>query len=230
MSEHILREIEKLKRKILSLSALVEERVQQAIQSVNEKNAPLAQKIIDGDIEVDQMEVDVEEECLKILALYQPVAIDLRFVVAVLKINGDLERVGDLAVNIAERALFLAKQDPSIAVPDFTEMIQKSLAMLRLALDSLMMRDIALARHVCMLDDEIDEMNRRIFGTVQAGIVSNPARIEPLLHFLSISRHLERIADYATNVAEEVIYMIKGEIIRHRVEVFIAQTESDGAQ
>ena len=157
-------------------------------------------------------------------------AIDLRFVVAVLKINGDLERIGDLAVNIAERSLFLAKQDFPIAVPDFTEMILKSVAMLRQALDSLMMRDISLARHVCMLDDEVDEMNRRIFGTVQAGILSNPARIEPLLHFLSISRHLERIADYATNVAEEVIYMIKGEIIRHRVEMFIAQTASEGAQ
>jgi len=220
MKRHMDREIEKLKKHILTLSALAEERVQQAVQAISARNAELAAQVIERDTEVDLMEVDIEEECLKVLALYQPVAGDLRFVVAVLKINNDLERIADLAVNIAERADFLARHKP-VAIPlDFEIMSEKSQAMLRKSLDALMTMNAALAHEVGMEDDEVDELNRQMYLKVQEAMRKQPERIECLVHVLSISRHLERIADYATNIAEDVVYMIEGEIIRHKAEVY----------
>jgi phosphate transport system protein len=218
MSLHLKREIDTLKKKILSLSALVEESVQQAVASVKKKDEALATKVIDADIEIDQMEVSVEEDCLKILALYQPVATDLRFVVAVLKINDDLERIGDYAVNIAERSLYLATKDTSTILFDFSLMAQKTQLMLKESLDSLVNSDLTLAKHVCASDDEVDALNRETYDHVKAGICKHPEMVGCFLHQLSISRHLERIADLATNIAEDVIYMVEGEIVRHRTE------------
>jgi len=164
------------------------------------------------------MEVDVEEECLKILALYQPVAIDLRFIITALKINNDLERIGDLAVNIAERSEFLARQ-PEVHVPlDLEKMTEKTQSMLTKSLDALVNMDCDLAHQVCAADDEVDAMNRQMYLTVQDGIRQHPEQLESLIHLLSASRHLERIADHATNIAEDVIYMAEGQIVRHRAE------------
>jgi phosphate transport system protein len=218
MPRHLQREIEKLKKKILALGAVVEESVQKAVRSIQDRDVELAGKIINNDVETDHIEVDVEEECLKILALYQPVATDLRFIVAVLKINNDLERIGDLAVNIAERAAFLATQE-RISFPfNFEEMAGKTQSMLKRSLDALVNSNAELAREVCAADDEVDAINRQMYIQVQQGIRSHPEQMEALIHFLSISRHLERIADHATNIAEDVIYMIEGEIVRHRTE------------
>ncbi|MEW5800915.1 MAG: phosphate signaling complex protein PhoU [bacterium] len=224
MPQHLEREIERLKRKILSLSTLVEEGVQKAVKSVEQRNTKLAASVIENDLKIDHTEVDVEEECLKVLALYQPVAIDLRFIVAVLKINNDLERIGDLAVNIAERAVFLATQ-PKIEIPfDLQGMAEKSQAMLKRSLDALVNMDSQLAREVCASDDEVDALNRDMYTRVQTGINQHPAEVESLIHFLSISRHLERIADHATNIAEDVIYMVDGEISRHKTEDYKSHT------
>lgn len=218
MPIHLQREIESVKRQILTLSAIVEKGVRQAVRSVSERDSRLANQVIELDSDIDQMEVDIEEECLKILALHQPVAIDLRFVIAVMKINNDLERVGDLAVNIAERTLFLAAHDP-IALPyDLGEMSEKTQAMLRKSLDALMSLDAALAHQVCVSDDDVDEINRQMFGYIQTAIQRTPDQVQSLINYLSVSRNLERIADYATNIAEDVIYMIEGEIVRHRTE------------
>jgi len=216
MSAHLHVEIEKLKKKIVALTAVVEDAVRKAVKSVDDGNAELAQQLIDGDTDIDRTEVDIEEDCLKLLALYQPVATDLRFIVAVLKINNDVERVGDLAVNIAERALFLCTQEP-IDVPfDFAEMRRKTLAMLRDSLGALMNMDARLARQVRALDDEVDEINREMYLKIGQAVRKNPHHIERLLSYLSASRHLERIADYATNIAEDVIYLIEGQIVRHK--------------
>jgi phosphate transport system protein len=218
MPKHLQREIEKLKKKILSQSALVEETVQRSGRCVKERNIDLAEQIIANDEQIDNAEVDVEEECLKILALYQPVATDLRFIVAVLKINNDLERIGDLAVNIAERAIFLATQ-PSMRFPfDFDLMVGKTQSMLKRSLDSLVNYDASLARDVCADDDQIDSINRDAYEEIQIALKQQPDQMESLIHLLSISRHLERIADHATNISEDVIYMIEGEIVRHRTE------------
>jgi phosphate transport system protein len=166
------------------------------------------------------MEVEVEESCLKILALHQPVATDLRFIIAVLKINNDLERVGDLAVNIAERALFLAAQPETKIDFDFTSMVVRTQEMLKKSLDVLVNLNARLAYEVCAFDDEIDAMNRQMYLIVQEAMNAHPEQVEHLLHLLSASRHLERIADHATNIAEDVIYMIKGEIVRHKSEEY----------
>jgi phosphate transport system protein len=220
MKRHLDREIDKLKKHILTLSAMAEERVQQAVEAVNARKAALAAQVVERDNEVDMMEVDIEEECLKILALYQPVAGDLRFVVAVLKINNDLERIADLAVNIAERADFLARHAPVDIPLDFEIMSEKSQAMLRKSLDALMTMNAALARQVGADDDEVDELNRQMYLKIQEAMRRHPDQIDCLIHLLSVSRHLERIADYATNIAEDVVYMIDGDIIRHKAEMY----------
>lgn len=220
MKRHMDREIEKLKKEILTLSALVEERVREAVQAVSTRNSELAEQVIERDSDVDQMEVDIEEDCLKILALYQPVASDLRFVVAVLKINNDLERVADEAVNIAERADFLAHHAPVDLPLNFDIMMEKSQAMLRKSLDALMTMNTGLAYQVGRDDDEVDDLNRRMYEIVQEAMSRQPERIDCLIHVMSISRHLERIADYATNIAEDIVYMIEGEIIRHNAEIY----------
>lgn len=218
MPKHLQREIENLKKKILSLGARVETTVHDAMRSIETRDAALARKIIEEDIQIDQTEVEVEEECLKILALYQPVAIDLRFIVAVLKINNDLERIGDLAVNIAERSSYLAGQ-PEVNVSfDFAQMSEKTEAMLNKSLDALVNLSSQLAHEVCMSDDAIDNMNRQAYLRVQEAIRKHPDQMSSLIHLLSVSRHLERIADHATNIAEDVIYMIDGEIVRHKTE------------
>ena len=220
MTMHMQREIEKLKKLVLSLGAEVEENVHKAVQALQARDHALAEKIIAGDAAVDKFEVYLEEECLKILALHQPVAIDLRFVIAVLKINNDLERIGDLAVNIAERATYLATREP-VEIPfDFVGMANKTKLMLKKSLDALVNMDSREAWEVCAMDDEVDGINRQMYEQVQEGIRRRPDQMESLIHCLSTSRHLERIADHATNIAEDVIYMVAGEIVRHKAEDF----------
>jgi len=218
MPAHLLREIENLKKEILHLGAMAEQAVRQAATALDQRDENLARDVIENDIKLDEKEVQVEETCLKILALHQPVAIDLRFIIAVLKINNDLERVGDLAVNVAERAAFLATQPPVDVSFDFQEMTRKAQAMLTKSLDALVNLSVREAREVLAGDDEIDAMNRHMFFIVQDAIHADPRDTETLIHLLSASRHLERIADHATNIAEDVVYMIEGEIIRHKAE------------
>jgi phosphate transport system protein len=220
MPKHLQREIEYLKKKILAQGAKVETTVREATLSIEKQDAILANKIIENDIDIDQAEVEIEEDCLKLLALYQPVAIDLRFIVTVLKINNDLERIGDLAVNIAERAVFLAEHPKIYIAGDLIEMAHQTQSMLKKSLDALINHDEELAHEVCASDDIVDNMNRQMYLKVQDGILKNPEQISSFIHLLSASRHLERIADHTTNIAEDVIYMIEGQIIRHKTEKY----------
>ena len=220
MSQHFLREIETLKKKILTVGAVVEEHIAQAITAVVKHDAALAQQVAEGDDEIDEMEVEVEEDCLKILALYQPVAIDLRFVIAVLKMNNDLERMADTAVNIAKRAEYLAQYPLVDLPPSLEEMTQKVQAMVKQSLDALVQGDTALARKVCVADREVDQLNRAMHVRIQQEIREHPEQVERLIHTLSVSRHLERIGDLATNVAEDVIYTVEGEIVLHRIATY----------
>jgi phosphate transport system protein len=215
MAKHFDRELEKLKKKILSLGALVEERVYLAIKAIESRDPDLAKRIIRSDHEIDETEVEVEEECLKILALYQPVAIDLRFIVAVIKINNDLERIGDQAVNIAERIQSIAKY-PKISFHfDYTEMAEIAAAMLKQSLDALVNLDIDMAFRILTLDDEVDDIQGNAYSQIKQAMREHPEEMTYLINLYLISRHLERIADHATNIAEEVIYLIEGEIVRH---------------
>jgi phosphate transport system protein len=215
MTKHFDRELEKLKKKILSLGALVENRVYLAIKAIESKDPDLATRIIHSDYEIDENEVEVEEECLKILALHQPVAIDLRFIISVIKINNDLERIGDEAVNISERIQSMAKHSTFSFHFDYTEMAEIAAAMLKQSLDALVNLDIDTAFRVITMDDDVDDIQSRAYSQIKQAMREHPKEMTYLINLYLISRHLERVADHATNIAEEVIYLIEGEIIRH---------------
>jgi len=217
MAKHLQRELEKIKKQVLSLGTLVEEEVRMVVEALENKDSALAQKVIERDWTIDEMEVDLEEECLKVLALYQPVAVDLRFLVAVIKINNDLERIGDEAVNIAQRLKIMLKRPPlSFAFDfDYTPMAEKTQNMLKKSLDSLVNLDIDLAFQVITMDDEVDEIQKQAYDRIKEVIKTNSDRAGYFINLLLISRHLERLADHSTNIAEEVVYLIEGEIVRH---------------
>jgi phosphate transport system protein len=217
MTKHIERQIEGLKEKILRVGTLVEEAISKAITALINKDTSLAQRVMASDEDIDRMEVEVEEECLKILALYQPVAADLRFVVAVLKINNDLERMGDLARNIAKRVAQLARAEPVDLPPEIRTMATLTQEMVKQCLDAVVNADPALARQVREEDDAVDEARMQIRQKILRGIKSSPERVESLLRINSVSKHIERLADMATSIAEDVIYMVEGEIVRHRI-------------
>ncbi len=215
MPVHLQKEIAKLKTQLLTLSAMAEESVRHAVTSLAQRDAAMATRVIQKDSVIDQFEVDVEEEGLKILALHQPVAIDLRFIIAVIKMNSDLERIGDLAVNIAERTLFLCTQPRVEIAFDFPGLSEKTQLMLKKSLDALVNLDAAMAREVCAMDDEVDALNRQMYEQVKHMIREHPEQVDSLIAQLTVSRCLERIADHATNIAEDVIYMTRGDIVRH---------------
>ncbi len=218
MSIHLKRDLESLHQHIMSMCAMVEEVVHRAVAELVRPDVRVSQEIVDGDDEVDRWDVRIEEECLKILALHQPVAGNLRRVAAVMKIGWELERVADVAVNIAERAAGLAGA-PEVPVPDkLHHMAQAALDMLRLALDAFVSLDSRLARDVCVQDDVVDALNREIIDELLVMMKRSPDLVEPALQLFSASRHIERIADHATNIAEDVVYLVEGGIIRHRAE------------
>ena len=218
MTRHFQKELMKIKKMVLSLGAAVEERVQMAKAAIDDRDAQMARKIIKQDFEIDEMEVEVEEECLKVLALHQPVAVDLRFLIAVIKINNDLERIGDQAVNIAERVVTITKQDPTDFLFDYSSMAEKAQIMLKMSLDALVNMDVDLALKVCLLDDEVDDIKVIAYNKIKAAMAQDPDNLGYYINLLLISRHLERLADHTTNIAEEVIYMIEGEIVRHSID------------
>lgn len=214
--KHFQRELDKIKKMILSLGALVEQRVHRVKIAVEERDADLAREIIDLDYEIDEMEVDIDEECLKTIALHQPVAADLRFVVAVIKINNDLERIGDQVVNIAQRVVRIAKRAVAPFHFDYSVMADRAEAMLRMSLDSLVGQDLDLAVKVLLMDDEVDQIKVEAYDRIKQAMADGVTNdVGYMINLLLISRHLERVADHATNIAEEVVYMIEGEIVRH---------------
>ena len=214
--KHFQRELDKIKKMILSLGALVEQRVHRVKIAVEERDADLAREIIDLDYEIDEMEVDIDEECLKTIALHQPVAADLRFVVAVIKINNDLERIGDQVVNIAQRVVRIAKRAVAPFDFDYSVMADRAEAMLRMSLDSLVGQDLDLAVKVLLMDDEVDQIKVEAYDRIKQAMADGVTNdVGYMINLLLISRHLERVADHATNIAEEVVYMIEGEIVRH---------------
>ena len=216
MTKHIERQIDQLKEKILRVGTMVEEAISKSITALINRDVSLAQRVAASDEQIDRMEVEVEEECLKILALYQPVAADLRFVVAALKINNDLERMGDLAKNIAKRVAQLANGEPCELPPEIRTMAMQAQERVKPSRDAVVKADPALARQVREEDDAVDESRQQIRRKVLKGIKEHPENVENLLRVNSVSKHIERIADMATNIAEDVIYMVEGEIVRHR--------------
>ncbi len=216
MPAHLRRDLDKLKRMILSFGAAVEESARLSTKALRDYDANIASKVIDRDTQINRDEVEIEEECLKILALHQPVAIDLRFVVTVLKVNSDLERIADFCVNTSKRVRSLAKQ-PAIAIPKELLLIaEKAISMVKASLDCLIEQDVMRARAVCLADDEVDDLQRRLYDIVLAEIKANPEHTSQWMQVFSMVRYFERMGDYATNIAEDVIYLVDGEVIRHK--------------
>jgi len=216
MTKHFHKEIERLKKKILYLAAIVEKNLNTAVKSIADRNLELAREVIESDPDIDSLEVEVEEECLKILALHQPVANDLRYVIAVLKINNDLERIADLAVNIAERTAIVTHYTGNPIPFDLSAMLEIAVGMVKESVDALVANDTSKAREVIQNDNSIDHLNEEAHKVLQKQICANPDLTEYYVSLLSVSKNLERIADHATNIAEDVIYMIEGEIVRHQ--------------
>jgi phosphate transport system protein len=219
VTKHFQNQIENLKKRILNLTALVEQNLELAVRSVEDRDVKLAVKVIATDDEIDHQEVEIEEECLKTLALYQPVASDLRFIIAVLKINSDIERIGDLAVNIAQRAKSLADSKNRNIPFDLPGMFGLTISMVKKSTDALVLLDPELAREVGSMDDRIDEMHKGAYKTVEEEIIKEPQEVEYYINLLGVSRYLERIADHATNIAEDVVYLVEGQIVRHQNSV-----------
>lgn len=217
MSAHLEQEMERLKKNLLQLVAAVEMNLKDAVRALETQDRELAEKVIERDQAVDVQEVQIEENCMYILAKHQPVAIDLRFLIASLKINSDLERIGDQATNIAERALFLSETTMPPLNVDFHQMVETTKEMVHDSLTSLINRNAELANVVRKKDDQVDDLNRQMFNEVREGIRKNPDNIRNYMNILSASRHLERIADHACNIAEDVIYMVEGNIVRHHL-------------
>ena len=215
MSKHWERDLDNLQRHLMALAASVEEAIFKGTRALQERDVALAHEVVEGDSAIDQEENYIENECLKMLALHQPDAVDQRRIIAALKINTDLERMADLAVNISERALSLAEL-PRIAVPDnLQHMTARTTAMVRQSLDAFVLLSAELARRVIVLDDEVDRYNREIIAELIGHMRQSAELVPACMSFFSAVRQLERIADHATNIAEDVVYLIEGEIIRH---------------
>ena len=219
MSLHLQRDLDQLRKEILELGSMVETGINNAVRALNDRRPELTQGVFDAEQLIDEKEVLIEEYCLKILALHQPVAVDLRFIVVVLKVNNDLERMGDLAVNVAKRAVFLSGQEAIPCPPEFSDQMAKSiLSMVHDSLDALVKLDVEMARRVIAMDDAVDDVNRQMYVVLQALMRDDSTAVERATSLLSTSRCLERIADLATNIAEDVIFMVEGEVIRHNTD------------
>ncbi|MEM6454505.1 MAG: phosphate signaling complex protein PhoU [Acidobacteriota bacterium] len=216
MPRHLHRDLERLNRELTNIGALVEDATNKAILALIDRRAELAREVIAGDKQIDAREVQLEEDCLKNLALHQPVATDLRVVVTIMKVNNDLERVGDLAGNIAERALDLAGK-PTITIPkEIEEMTAWVRTMLRDCLHAVIELDVQLAHKVLRDDAEVDGRHQQIYGIMREAMQAEPDRIGDFMQLVTVSRCLERIADLATNIAEDVIFVVEGEVVRHQ--------------
>ena len=219
MTKHLQHDLDQLKRDILTMGAMVEEATNKAMAALIQRRPELADEVIAGDDAIDRKELEVEDKCLKILALHQPVAGDLRFIVGCIKVNNDLERMGDLAHNIAERAAFLSRNEPIEVTIDFGRMVERVRSMVSDSLDALVNLDTVLARDVCRRDEEVDQYNMQMFKRLETMMKERPETIDRAVQTISVSRHLERIGDHATNIAEDIVYMVEGEIIRHSQEL-----------
>jgi len=218
MSKHLQRDIENLNQELLRVSAMVEEMIDKATQALIERRCELADEIVESDDYVDRHEVHVEEECLKMLALHQPVAVDLRRIATVMKVNNDLERIADLAVSIAQRAQAM-DEFPTFPIPEqLPRMVVLATQMVRGAMNAFVNMDVAASRRIIAMDKSVDQYNRDIIGELQTLMQKRPELVAAALHCFSAVRHIERIADHATNIAEDVIYLVEGDIVRHRHE------------
>lgn len=229
MERHFVHEIEALKEQLLRMGGRAEAIVLKAVEALRRHDEVLAREVFADDKQVDQLELDIDARCVGLLALQQPMAGDLRFITAALKISNDLERVGDHAVNIAGSATRLAREPELQPLGDITQMAEKSSAMLHEALDAFVRRDSDAARRLCLRDDEVDQLNRQVFRDLLAFIRDDPRTAPRAMELILVARNLERVADLATNVAEEVVFIAEARVIKHHAEERHAAAAGEGA-
>jgi phosphate transport system protein len=217
MERHLDLELAALRDDLVRMAGLAEASIGLAVKALVSRDAEMAKQVIASDDAINALEVEIDERCLRTMARYQPEARDLRFLAMALKINNDLERMGDQAVNIAERTLELLNEPllkPLIDIPRMAELAQR---MVKESLDAFVQQDVELARSVCRRDDEVDRLDDQIFRELLTYMMQDPRAIARAVHLILVSRHLERIADHATNIAEDVIYLVQGKTIKHHL-------------
>jgi phosphate transport system protein len=212
---HFQEELDSLKARLLEMGGLAEDRVRTAIDALVQRDPELVIQVLEGDAPINQLHIEIDSRCVKLIALHQPMAVDLRAILSAVKINTDLERVGDLAINIAEAGSRYLAHAPVKELVDIPKMAELAQSMLRDALDSFVRRDMALAQRVLDQDDELDTLKTMVFRELLTYMVNDPMTIEPAIDLILISRHLERIGDHATNIAEDVIFMVSAKDVRH---------------
>lgn len=215
MHRHFEDDLDQLRTHIIRMGSLVDEQVEDATRALIEGNEALAQLVVDREDKVDSFDVRIDEACLEIFARAQPVAVDLRLIMSALKINNELERIGDLAVNIAERVPALAKHRALLEKIHLFEMARAAQAMVQKTIDSFVNNDPALARMVIETDDKVDSLDKDLFTAIIREMKENPALVEPAAHVIALLRHIERLADHATNIAEDVVFLVEAKIIKH---------------
>jgi len=208
-------ELKVLQDSILRLGSMVEKSIYQALQALKERDVDLAQKVIDGDRDIDELEVEVEENCIRLIALYQPMAKDLRIITTGMKITHELERMGDLSVNIAERSIELYQEPPLKPLLDIPRMAEHAQKMLRDSLDAYVKEDVEQALEVCDADDLLDQLNDQVFRELITYMITDPKSISRATRLILVARYLERFGDLATNIGEVVVFMVEGRNIRH---------------
>ena len=217
-TRHFQEELEQLKTRLLEMGGLAEDRVRSAVRAMVDRDPALVEKVLVSDTAINQLHIEIDDRCFKLLALHQPMAVDLRAIVSAVKINTDLERVGDLAINIAEAVSRYLQHPPVKELSDISRMAAIAQDMLRDALDAFVRRDLVLAQQVLDRDDELDMLKTVVFRELLDHMLRDQSAVEPALDLLLISRHLERIGDHATNVAEDVIFMVSAKDVRHHQE------------
>ena len=223
METHFQQELNNLKGNLLRMAGLTEQAIAHAVDALVKRDTPLAEKTIREDKAINEMELEIDDLCLKLLALHQPMAADLRFITSAMRINIELERIGDLAVNIAERVLSLNQEPQLKPYIDLPRMAEISKMMVKDVLDAFVQGDADLARAVCERDDQVDDLNDQVFRELLSYMLSDTRTITRAVHLIIVSRYLERIADHATNIAEGVIFMVNAKVVKHHA---YAKTEN----
>lgn len=219
MHRHFEEELQHLKERLLSMSCLVEDSISLSIKSLVERDSLLANRVLDQDDLIDEIEIEIDELCLKLLALHQPQARDLRFIASSMKIVNDLERMGDLAVNIAHRSLDLLKEPLLKPLIDIPRMARCTQAMLKDSLNAFVNDDVQLAREVLKRDDEVDKLNVQIFRELLTYMLQDPSSVQRAVDLIIVAKNLERIADHSTNIAEDVIYIVEARVVKHHTDL-----------
>jgi phosphate transport system protein len=212
---HFQEELDQLKSRLLEMGGLAEDRMRASVSALVDRDHGLVEKVLAGDAPINQLHIEIDGRCVRLLALHQPMAVDLRMILSAVKINTDLERVGDLAINIAEAALRYLAHPPVKEPIDIPRMADIAQGMLRDALDAFVRRDTQLAQQVLDADDTLDALKTQVFRELLTCMLQDPHTIEPSLDLILVSRHLERIGDHATNIAEDVIFMVSARDVRH---------------